>query len=450
MSLNDQNTNESFIVNSVPSSWKKGKVGSLVKNIALTGKKIKQKEYSVAGTFPVVDQGVDLIGGYTDDEKLCVDCKLPVIVFGDHTKIIKYISFPFVAGADGIKVLEPKDEYISPKLLFYYLQALPIPDKGYSRHYQFLKNSELPVPPIPEQKRIVAKIEELFTRLDAGVENLKKTRQLLKNYRQAVLRDAFTGKLTGRINHQDTKASRKLPDGWEWKALGDLIAEGPQNGFYTHKSNYGTGIPILRIDDYQIGSHRSLDELQKVNVSADILKSYKLEENDLVINRVNSPSHLGKSLVISSAMSGAIFESNMMKMKLSKNILPKYVNWFLSSTVGRGFLTQNAKWAVNQASINQQDVKATRIPLAPLNIQSLIVLEIERHFSIADAVEKEIEEALNKSDSLRQSILKSAFEGKLVTTEHTEHTKSMKYPEFSSERLAKVAEGNKENYDRFR
>ena len=168
---------------------------TLVKKISVSPEnKTKQKDYVKEGSLAIVDQGQALIGGYSDDISKQVLCDLPVIVFGDHTRAVKYVSFPFGAGADGTKILQPK-ECITPKFLYYGTQylVLTMPDRGYARHYQYLEKLDLPVPPLSEQERIVSRIEELFSQLDAGVETLKKTKAQLAVYRQAVLKEAFSG-----------------------------------------------------------------------------------------------------------------------------------------------------------------------------------------------------------------------------------------------------------------
>ena len=150
----------------------------LVKKVSISPeKKVKQKEHIPQGFLPIVDQGKSLVGGYSNDTSKELSCKLPVIVFGDHTRAVKFIDFPFAPGADGIKVLEPK-QGVLPKYLYYATQylVLRLEDKGYARHYQHIEKKEIEIPEIDEQKRIVAKIEELLSQLDDGVETLNKTK----------------------------------------------------------------------------------------------------------------------------------------------------------------------------------------------------------------------------------------------------------------------------------
>lgn len=142
--------------------------------------KTPQKDFLESGEIPVVDQGQSLIAGYVNDRSRVCKTKQPVIIFGDHTRAIKYIDFEFAMGADGTKVLVPKLDS-DTKYLFYALRAVNVPDAGYSRHYKFLKETVIPFPPLAEQKRIAAildaadalraKRRESLAQLDALVQS---------------------------------------------------------------------------------------------------------------------------------------------------------------------------------------------------------------------------------------------------------------------------------------
>jgi type I restriction enzyme S subunit len=119
---------------------------------------------------------------------------LPVIAFGDHTRRVKLINERFAVGAQGVKLLRPREGW-DPKFFAYLLPTLPIPNRGYSRHYQFVRKLSFPRPELDEQQRIVAEIEKQFTRLDAGVASLKRVQTALKRYRASVLKAACEGRL---------------------------------------------------------------------------------------------------------------------------------------------------------------------------------------------------------------------------------------------------------------
>jgi type I restriction enzyme S subunit len=189
---------------------------------------------------------------------------------------------------------------------------------------------------------------------------------------------------------------------------------GPQNGIYVPKSRYGTGTPILRIDDFQVDWSRGASELRQIQIDELEAKKYALRLNDLVLNRVNSPTHLGKTLAVEARHLPAVFESNMMKFEVAAGVLPRYLQIYLTSAVGRQRLTQNAKWAVNQASINQDDVVSTLIPLPPLEEQKRIVTEVDRRLSVITGTVAGLRRDLQYVGRLRSAILKWAFAGKLV------------------------------------
>ena len=178
----------------LPKDWERTTVGCVIKNVSLTGKKLKKKDYQIDGELPVIDQGLSFIGGYTNNEKLKVECELPVIVFGDHTKAIKYVDFGFVGGADGIKVIKPQEMY-HPKLFYYFIRAISLPDRGYSRHFQFLEKAQIPIPLLTEQAQIVSEIERHLSVADEIEATIKSELKRAERLRQSILKHAFSGKL---------------------------------------------------------------------------------------------------------------------------------------------------------------------------------------------------------------------------------------------------------------
>lgn len=143
------------------------------------GRKIQTSEYLSVGKYPVIDQGQAQIAGYTDlEDGLFTD--VPAIVFGDHTRIIKYIDSPFFLGADGVKVLKAKVDGTDYKYLFYCLQNAKIPNTGYNRHFKWLKEVEIPLPPLDEQRRIAAVLDKVSDLIAKRREQLDKLDELVK------------------------------------------------------------------------------------------------------------------------------------------------------------------------------------------------------------------------------------------------------------------------------
>jgi len=118
-------------------------------------KKILAREYKPAGKFPIIDQGQQLVAGYTDDESAVVREGLPLLVFGDHTRVFKFVDFPFVVGADGTKLLKPIAE-LDPKFFYFACLNLDIPTRGYNRHFKILREQTIRYPKKSEQEKIAA------------------------------------------------------------------------------------------------------------------------------------------------------------------------------------------------------------------------------------------------------------------------------------------------------
>lgn len=133
--------------------------GEALQDVSAGNRKIPQSAFARSGSLAVVDQGQALVAGYTDDHDAAVNAEPPVIVFGDHTRALKFVDFPFAMGADGIKVLRVRRGF-DPRYVFHFLSSRPIRSAGYSRHFKFLKEIKVPGPPLAEQRRIAAVLDQ--------------------------------------------------------------------------------------------------------------------------------------------------------------------------------------------------------------------------------------------------------------------------------------------------
>lgn len=146
--------------------------------------KVVRKSFLEEGRFPIISQEAAFINGYWNDERDAVKVDNPVVIFGDHTQVLKLVDFDFVVGADGVKILKPKG-FLEASFLRYLLEANPFPSLGYARHYRHISSLLVPLPSTTEQKRIVAKLDQAFAALDrarAHAEaNLADAKELLEN-----------------------------------------------------------------------------------------------------------------------------------------------------------------------------------------------------------------------------------------------------------------------------
>lgn len=334
---------------------------------------------------------------------------------------------------------------------YYFLQTIKLGDLSRATTVPSIRKSDVeqihfPLPPLPEQHRIVAKIEELFTKLDAGIEALKKIKAQLKRYRQAVLKYAFEGKLTEewrknvgaygnppiepasalleRIKEQrkkeakgkykemhlvDTSELPELPEGWVWSRIGDI--SGTIHYGYTASAEADqVGPKILRITDIQDNSV-DWESVPYCRIGDSEKGKYLLKEGDLVFARTGAT--VGKSFLIRGKIPETVFASYLIRIILEKNIDRAYVYDFFQSNYYWSQI-HKGKLGIGQPNVNAQVLSKIYIPLPSFHEQNKIVEEIETRLSVADEVEKVVEQSFKQSGRLRQSILKQAFGGKLV------------------------------------
>lgn len=357
---------------------------------------VKSTDYCDAYATPVLTAGKSFILGKTNETDGIFD-QLPVIIFDDFTTATQFVNFRFKVKSSAMKILHINTDLVIPKYIFYRLQIIQFDHSTHKRYWiQSYSKIKVSIPSLDEQSRIVSRIDELFSELDKAVDTLNTTKEQLAVYRQAVLKDAFSN------------IPREM-----YKPLKLVMEEMPQNGLYKSKSFYGEGNPILRIDGFYDGEVVPNYEYKRVRLEAEEIKKYALHIGDIVVNRVNSMSYLGKCALIRNLEEPTIFESNVMRFRLDKQQIDlEYAMYYLSTSFGRHELIKNAKQAVNQASINQTDVGNALIPIPKdLEAQRNIAQKISAHIAVCNNIEQGIDTAFAQADAMRQSILKQAFEG---------------------------------------
>ncbi len=305
------------------------------------GTKIKANEYYENGKYIIVDQGQNEVAGYTDLEK-GLFTEVPVIVFGDHTRIIKYINTPFFLGADGIKILRSKIKNANYKYLYYALKNAKIPNTGYNRHFKWLKKVEVEYPEIEKQSIIVDILDNICHIINARQQELKKLDDLVR----ARFVEMFTS----------IKKERLLGDISEFVTVG--IANSATHA-YTD-----SGIPMLRNQNIK---ENHLDDSDLIYINPEFAAKYeskKLKENDIIVMRTGYP---GVACLVPSEYEGCqTFTTLIVRLKEDNN--PRYVCSYINSDLGKSFI-ESEKVGVAQQNVGAKSLAKMPIRIAPKDLQ---------------------------------------------------------------------------------
>ncbi|HQI05510.1 MAG TPA: restriction endonuclease subunit S [bacterium] len=265
-----------------------------------------------------------------------------------------------------------------------------------------LKNLQIPIPPLPEQEQIVAKIEELFSELDAGVANIKRAQEQLKVYRQSLLKWAFEGKLT---NEDECS-------GWQIKKLGDVCKLNPKPSNPIDPELKIQFVPMKLVEE--VVNKINLVETRKY---CEVKKgSYTyFEDNDILFAKVTPCMENGKIAVAQNLKNGIGYGSSEFHViRCSKDVLNKYIFYYVVQERFRKNAAAAMTGAVGLRRVPKSFLEESQIPIPPLPEQLKIVEELESRLTVCDKLEEDIKFSLARAESLRQSILKQAFEGKLL------------------------------------
>lgn len=295
--------------------------------------------------------------------------------------------------------------------------AIPHLDK------KLFENLEFKLPPLAEQERIVEMIEELFSDIDDGIKTLEKTKLQIKQYRQSVLKSAFDGKL-----YKSTS--------WSRTTLCEVILS-LKNGLSKRSGNSGNDTVVLRLADFC--DHKiKKNNLRKIKLTPKEIEQYKLQFNDLLIIRVNGSKDIVGQFIIYDKNENWIYCDHIIRMEHNKTkISSKFLFYYAQTQFVRKYINKNMVSTAGQNTINQATINNLPILLPTLTEQEKIVEEIEKRFEVADVLEQAVNEGLEKAKQLKQSILKKAFEGKLVPQNPNDEPASVLLEKIKAEKQKK-------------
>ncbi len=370
---------------------------------------------------------------------------------------------------------------INPRFLYFYCLSFNFKKLDKSTTVPSLAKRDLlkirfPLSPLPEQRAIVAKIEQLFSELDKGIASFKSAQKKLDIYRQAVLKKAFEGELTktwrkqqnnlptadellqqikqqrqqhyqqqisdwekavkeweigGKEGRKPAKPRQKkqilpiteeeklilytLPKNWFWEKLGNLSIVSGGLTKNSKRKQLPIKRPFLRVANVYANKLKLFD-MHEIGLNNNELKRVELKNKDLLIVEGNgSIEQIGRVAIWRNEIDNCVHQNHLIKSRPFKSISSEYILYFLSSKLGRDFIVTEASSTSGLHTLSLTKVSNLKLPICSLQEQTQIVQEIESRLSVCDQLSKTLKQQLKKAEALRQSILKKAFEGRLLT-----------------------------------
>lgn len=491
--MSDSVKTEADVEASAPNGWVWTRFDDTCEPISDGGLKVPQRAYQESGQFPIIDQGEELIGGYSDNAARLFRGKTPVIAFGDHTRRFKLINWPFVIGADGVKLIGPTAAW-NAKCLWYFLRALKFEDRGYSRHFQFLRKSKLPLPPFAEQSRIADVLDELFSDLDAGVAPLVRVREKLKLYRASVLKTAVEGALTAEWRKQhphvepasellkrilaerrrrweedqlakfkatgqkpsenwrskynkpvapETSHLPPLPEGGCWATVEQIASErtrsiqsGPFGSQLLHSEFSHEGYLAIGIDNVLDGKFSLGREHRITPEKFNRLRKFEARPRDVIVTVMAT---VGRVCVLPADLEPSIITKHCYRITADDRIAdPEFLGMALrAESPTRQHIYGNIR-GQTRPGINGLILKLAPVALLPRAEQEAIVETVEDQFSVIDHLEADLDAKLNNAATLRQAILHHAFTGQLLPQDPNDEPASELLKRIAVEREART------------
>lgn len=302
--------------------------------------------------------------------------------------------------------ITPKSD-VNRKYVFYYIQSAEFQKRIKSIatataqpafNVTKFRKLPIPIPSLPEQNRIVARIEELFSELDNGVETLRKTKQQLAVYRQSAMNTVFQSVLQDAVTMPMGEVLSSIEGGKSFKC-----EEHPP-----HATEYG----IVKVSAVTWGTYN--EEESKTCLPNQFIESKRIKIGDFLFSRANTLELIGNCVVVENVSKNLMLSDKILRFHFKDGVIPKYVMYYLRTHEGKKqiqeFSTGNQE---SMRNIGQDRIKRITVPMCSTVIQDGVVHEIEARLSVCDSIEKTVDTALQQAEAMRQSVLKQAFEGRL-------------------------------------
>jgi len=349
---------------SLPQTWVVKDFKEVVSDNSGGNKKLAKSNFLKEGDIAVVDQGKKLIAGFYNNTSLAVKTQPPYVVFGDHTRVFKYVDFPFIMGADGTKVLQPKKGNCDTKYLYYFFLSINVPNTGYNRHFKYLKELKIPLPPLDQQNKIAAI-------LDAADANRQKTKALIQKHdelTQSLFLDMFGDPVTN-------------PKGWDEVIFTDVLIL--RRGF------------DLPVQDRTKGEY----PIMASNGILDWHNDFKVQGPGVVTGRSGTLGHVHLVEADYWPLNTALYSQDL------NGNNPTFLLFLV-----RNFRVERFSRGAGVPTLNRNLVHAESIMKIPIDLQNQFADSVKA----IEAQKAQAQASLAQAEDLFNSLLQRAFKGELT------------------------------------
>lgn len=355
--------------------------------------KLTRSDYQASGALPVIDQGQSDIAGYTDDLNAAYTGPLPVVLFGDHTRSLKYTERPFALGADGVKILVPQPGF-SAKYLYYFWLGAKIPSLGYSRHFRLLRELEIPKPDLREQARIV----ELLDQADALRRQRAEADAKLARLLPALFRHHF-----GDPSLNPKKFRRKT-----LRSIASKYSDGPFGSNLKSDHYASSGVRVIRLQN--IGAGMLIDD-DRAYIPEDHFASISKHEcrpGDVLIGTMGDPNL--RACIQPQDLPLALNKADCVQFRPNPNeCTAEYVCWLLNDpstlAMAGGMVAGQTRARISMGRLGELE-----IPVPPVDLQQAFTKQVK----IAFPLQAQAAASAAKLETLFQTLLHRAFTGELT------------------------------------
>lgn len=361
----------------------------VLKDCTKLGTKIPTSEYLENGKYPIIDQGQNDIAGYHDsDDGLFED--VPTIVFGDHTRVVKYVDKPCFLGADGVKLLCPLDKDINCKYLFYQLSYADIPNTGYNRHFKWVKALDFKIPSSDEQNHVVEVLDKITQLVSLRKQQLAKLDELVK---------ARFFEMFGEISDNSMN--------WDCFTIGKLIStiESGWSGNGKQREKHADEIAVLKVSAVTRG-YFIPTECKVLDDQHNIKKYVYPQKGDILFSRANTKEMVGATVLIKKDYPDLILPDKLWKICFCTDVNPIYMKHVLSTTTVRNaFSAASTGTSGSMYNVSMEKFKGVIIPVPPLPVQNRFASFVER----VDQQKQTVQQSLEKLELMKKALMQEYF-----------------------------------------